>query len=183
MITAELIKDCLNGLEKGHAQLYKQCAPYVYSIIKRYVKDTELRKDLMQEVFAKVFSNINSFNMEKGSFNNWIRKIAVNECLQHLRKARPLFIAEGLEDSVEIIDDAPLPTDLTRKDIEHILEKMPQGYRVVFMLAVMDGCTHKEIAKQLNINAETSRSQLTRGKKWIQRYLTNQYKSNLYGLL
>jgi len=152
-------------------------------MIKRYVANSELRKDLMQEVFAKVFTNIRSYNSEKGSFNNWIRKIAVNECLMHIRKARPLFVAEGIEDNAQIIDDAPLPTELKREDIDKILIAMPQGYKVVFMLSVMDGFSHEEIAKQLNITKETSRSQLTRGKKWIKRYFLNQYKSNLYGLL
>jgi len=181
LINSEIIQDCKKGLESGHAQLYKECAPYVYSMIKRYISDTELRKDLMQEVFAKVFVNIKSYQVEKGSFNNWIRKIAVNECLQNLRKARPLLIAEGLDENFYVADDTPLPTDLNRDDIEKILERMPQGYKVVFMLSVIDGFSHEEISKQLKITKETSRSQLTRGKKWIKRYLLNQYKSNLYG--
>ena len=183
MITTVILEDCKRGLEKGHAQLYKQCAPYVYSMIKRYITNTELRKDLMQEVFAKVFINIKNYDSEKGSFNNWIRKIAVNECLMHIRKARPLFVAEGIEDNVQIVDDSQLPTDLNRDDIEKILASMPKGYKVVFMLSVMDGFSHEEISMQLKITKETSRSQLTRGKKWIRRYLSSQYKSNLYGLL
>ena len=138
---------------------------------------------MMQEVFAKVFINIKSFDANKGNFNNWIRKIAVNECLQHIRKARPLFVAEGMEDNINISDGTPLPTDLTREDVDLILGKMPAGYKLVFMLSIMDGYNHKEISKQLNITAETSRSQLTRAKKWTRKYLLNNTKKDLYGLL
>jgi len=174
---------CKKGKPSGHAQLYRDCAPYVYHTVKRYVSDIEYRKDLVQEVFAKVFININTFDANLGTFNSWIKKIAVNECLQYLRKSRPLFIAEGIEDNIEIKDTTPLPTELKRSDIEIILSAMPAGYKLVFMLAVMDGYNHSEISERLNITKETSRSQLTRSKKWIQRYLANHTKSNLYGLL
>lgn len=177
------IKKCKQGIELGHAQFYRDCAPYVYSIVKRYIFNVDFRKDMMQEIFAKVFLNIKSFDEDKGTINNWVRKIAVNECLQHIRKVRPLFVSEGIEDSMELKDDSPLPTDLKREDIEKILAKMPAGYKLVFMLSVIDGFAHDEIGKQLKISPQTSRSQLTRAKKWIQRYLNNQYKSNLYGLL
>ena len=137
----------------------------------------------MQEIFAKVFDNIKSYDANKGTFNTWIRKIAVNECLRHIKKSRTLFVAKGMEISPEIKDDSPLPTDLKRADVEKILAKMPTGYKLVFMLAVMDGYTHKEISKQLNITEETSRSQLTRAKKWTRRYLLNSIKKNFYGIL
>jgi len=174
---------CKKGNAHGHAQLYKDCAPYVYHTVKRYISDVEYRKDLVQEIFAKVFININSFDANLGTFNGWIKKISVNECLQYLRKSRPLFISEGLEDNVEITDTTPLPTELKRSDIELILSAMPAGYKLVFMLAVMDGYKHEEISERLNITKETSRSQLTRAKNWIQRNVKQHTKSNLYGLL
>ncbi|MEM9820520.1 MAG: sigma-70 family RNA polymerase sigma factor [Bacteroidota bacterium] len=183
MTDPKVILWCKQGLEQGHAQLYKDCAPYVYSHVKRYIWDAAFRKDMMQEIFAKVFSNIKSFDAQKGTFNSWIRKIAVNECLKHIRKSRPLFVAKGIEASPEMIDESPLPTELKRKDVEVILAEMPSGYKLVFMLSVMDGYTHKEISKELNITEETSRSQLTRAKKWARRYLLSRIQKDLYGLL
>lgn len=179
----QTIKGCKKGIEQSHAQFYKDCAPYVYSLVKRYIVDVGFRKDMMQEVFAKVFLNIKSFDERKGTLNVWVRKITVNECLQHLRKSRLLFVAEGIDDAQHAIDDAPLPTDLTREDVSNILERMPKGYKLVFMLSVIDGFTHQEIGEQLKITQQTSRSQLTRAKKWIERFLYNQHKSDLYGLL
>lgn len=183
MIEKQIIQYCKAGKEQGYARLYKNTAPYVYSLLKRYIQDVDYRKDIMQEIYAKVFLNIKNFDEEKGTFKHWLRKIAINECLQHLRKARPLFLVEGLENNVQIQDEAPLPTDLKRSDIEQILQKMPAGYKLVFMLSVMDGFSHQEISDQLKITKETSRSQLTRAKKWAKRYLNNHHKQDLYGLL
>ena len=183
MVNRQVISWCKKGLERGHAQLYKDCAPYVYSHVRRYIKDVDFRKDMMQEIFAKIFINIKNYNPEKGNFNGWIKRIAINECLQHVRKVRPLTVAKGIEDGFELTDDAPLPTDLKRKDIELILEEMPTGYKLVFMLSVMDGFTHKEISEQLNIAEQTSRSQLTRAKKWTKQYLLSNIQKDLYGLL
>jgi len=183
LIKPEIILLCKKGKERGHAQLYKDCAPYIYSHVKRYIWDNDFRKDMMQEIFAKIFINIKSFDSDKGPFKGWIKRIAINECLQQIRKVRPLTVAKGIEETQELIDDTPLPTDLKREDIELILNEMPTGYKLVFMLSVIDGYTHKEIAEQLNIAEQTSRSQLTRAKKWTKRYLLSKIQKDLYGLL
>jgi len=177
------IEWCKKGLERGYAQLYKDCAPYVYSHVKRYIFDVNFRKDIMQEIFAKVFTNIKSFDANKGYFKGWIKKIAINECLQQIRKNRPLYVAKSIDDSMELIDDSPLPTELKRADVALILNKMPAGYKLVFMLSVMDGYSHREISEQLSITEATSRSQLTRAKKWTKNYLLNNIQKDFYGLL
>ncbi len=181
MTDSQNIEWCKKGLERGHAQLYKDCAPYVYSHVKRYISDTHFRKDMMQEIFAKIFINIKSFDPKKGNFKGWIKRIAINECLQQTRKKRPLNGAKVIEGSFDIKDDTPLPTELKRSDIELIINNMPGGYKMVFMLSVIDGYTHKEIGEQLNITEATSRSQLVRAKKWTKRYVLNNIQKELYG--
>ncbi len=181
MTDSQNIEWCKKGLERGHAQLYKDCAPYVYSHVKRYISDIDFRKDIMQEIFAKVFINIKQFDPQKGNFKGWIKRIAINECLQHTRKKRPLNGAKIIEASFDIKDDTPLPTDLKRSDIELIINNMPGGYKMVFMLSVIDGYTHKEIGEQLDISEATSRSQLARAKKWTKRYLRDNVQRELYG--
>ena len=183
MTDSQTIGLCKRGIEQGHAQLYKDCAPYVYSHVKRYIWDVEFRKDIMQEVFAKIFINIKNFDPEKGNFKPWIKKITVNECLQHIRKIRPLSVAKGIDEAFDLKDEIVLPTALTRADIELILKDMPKGYKIIFMLVVIDGFTHKEISHKLNIVEQSSRSQLTRAKKWIRQYLlNNNVQQDLYGL-
>jgi len=175
------IEWCKKGLERGHAQLYKDCAPYVYSHIKRYIRDIDFRKDIMQEIFAKVFINIKSFDTEKGNFKGWVKRIAINECLQQIRKKRPLYNAQNIETSFDVADESPLPTDLKRADIDLLLNDMPSRYKVVFMLSIIDNYSHKEIGEQLNITEATSRSQLTRARKWVKQYLLNNIQKELYG--
>jgi len=151
--------------------------------VKRYVFSIEDQQDLVQESFAKVFLNIKSFNPNKGSFNTWLRKITVNECLMYLRKKNKVSmlipveindnITPGIEHGLE---------NITREDIDKMLISMPQGYKLVFMLSVIDDYSHKEIGKQLGIKEETSRSQLTRAKSWINKNLTHVINKNAYGL-
>ncbi len=181
MTDPQNIEWCKKGLERGHAQLYKDCAPYVYSHVKRYIADIDFRKDMMQEIFAKIFINIKKFDPQRGNFKAWIKRIAINECLQQLRKKRPLHEAQTIDTSFDIADDAPLPTDLKRTDIDLLLNDMPSGYKVVFMLSIIDGYSHKEIGEQLNITEATSRSQLTRARKWTKNYFINNTQIDLYG--
>ncbi|MEO0778724.1 MAG: RNA polymerase sigma factor [Bacteroidota bacterium] len=178
-----IIQRCKEGNETGYAQLYRSTAPYVYSFLKRYVNDADYRKDLMQEIYAKVFLHIAQYDPTKGSFKNWLRKITVNECLQYLRRSKKLPYTEDLEENPYLRDDAPLPTDLKREDVEQLLHRMPNGYRLIFMLSVMDGFSHREIAQSLDITSETSRSQLARAKRWIRQHFSKHPKKDLYGLL
>ncbi len=183
MIDNKTISLCCSGNREGHKALYNGCVAYVYSTVKRYIYNEEDRKDLVQESFAKVFLNINSYNSDKGTFNTWLRKVTVNECLMHLRKSKKLSMLVPLE-----INENMTPSDqkdiegITRKDIDKILQTMPDGYRVVFMLNVLDGFNHAEIAKKLGIKKETSRSQLARAKKWIKKNIVNNKNKNAYGL-
>lgn len=183
MTDPQIIEWCKKGLEHGHAKLYKDCAPYVYSHVKRYIYNHDFRKDMMQEIFAKVFLNISKYDVRKGTFKSWIRRIAINECLLHIRNTKPLFVVKGIEESFDLADNTPLPTDLTRADIELILSNMPHGYKLVFMLSIIDGYSHKEISQELNITQDTSRSQLLRAKRWVRNYLSNRIKKSSYGLL
>jgi len=137
----------------------------------------------MQEVFASVFIKIEQFNPAKGEFKFWLRKITINTCLKHRRKHKAYLTVESNE-KLQPPDESYLNSvQLSREDIAELLERMPERYRLVFMLSIMDDYSHKEIAAQLNISAETSRSQLTRAKKWLRKYLQDSKKWEQYGLL
>ncbi len=183
MVDNHLIQDCKAGKRSAHQAIYNQCIAYVYSIIKRYIKDDSYRKDLVQESFAKIFTNINSYNGDKGSWNTWIRKITVNECLAFIRANKKLSILSPIDQVVEpSIDTTAILDQLTRKDIDIMLSDMPNGYKIVFMMYILDGYSHKEIGETLTISTETSRSQLMRGKNWIKKQFSTNSKYNAYGL-
>lgn len=183
MIAQQIIKDCIHNKANGHKKLYEGCLPYVYSIVKRYIKSPEERKDQVQEIFASVFQNINQFDSDKGAFKSWIARICVNQCLMSLRKNKNLSSLNIVE--ITEINEPSEEVDLsrmTREDIEKILHKMPSGYKIVFMLNVIDGYNHTEIQEMLSISKDTSRSQLSRAKKWIRKHLTHNINKTAYGI-
>ncbi len=178
------IKDCQKGKSTAFEELYKGCAPFVFSIIKRYIRRQSDHKDVMQEIFARVFMNISKYDQEKGLFKFWLRRVSVNQCLQYLRKNKKELHWLSL-DSLESNHEPSYNREiqLSENEIETILQKMPTGYKTVFMLTVFDGYNHKEVSELLDISAETSRSQLTRARKWLQKEFNGQAKKVLYGLL
>ncbi|MEE9439004.1 MAG: RNA polymerase sigma factor [Saprospiraceae bacterium] len=184
MITNDIIILCKKNQENGHRALYSACVPYVYSVVSRYVKLEYDRKDLVQDVFVQVFLNIKKYNSNIAPFKPWLRRITVTQCLMYLRKTKkfnnliPISSINENENSVEI--DL---SNLEREGVLRLLEKMPIGYKTVFMLIVIDGYNHKEAGEQLDISKETSRSQLSRAKKWLKKNMDKKTKNKEYGAL
>lgn len=182
MIDKNLISSCINGSQSAYKQVYDQSIAYVYSIVKRYIDDAETRRDICQEIFANIFSKINSFNGDPNLWKPWIRKISINSCLTYLRSKKKESILLPMHDHVEIGSDKHLDLEaITRAEIEHMLSQMPKGYKLIFMLSVFDGYNHKEIAEQLGINETTSRTQLSRARAWITKQIIHKQKHKAYG--
>ncbi len=183
MVSSSVIKSCLQKDSKAYKDLYNASIPYVYSVVKRYLTNIEDRKDIVQEIFAKVFLKLGSFDSNRGEFKTWIRKIAVNECLMHLRKSSNLKIYK-IDSNLEntLTEDINVLDQLTRNDIIILLNKMPERYRMVFIAYIIDDYSHKEIGEILGITKDTSRSQLSRAKKWIMANIIKDNKNNAYGL-
>lgn|GEM_PF-272032 len=184
LVDAKTIRLCCKGDRQGHKAMYESTVRYVYATVCRYIQGEEDRRDVVQESYAKVFAHIGTYSTSKGTFNTWLRKVTVNECFMHLRKHKKHSVMVPVDihaHQLSSSDGAELE-GLTRKDIEEMLLDMPYGYKVVFFLSVMDGYDHKEIAEMLDIQPETSRSQLTRAKNWIRKQLCNRTNTNAYGL-
>jgi RNA polymerase sigma-70 factor (ECF subfamily) len=164
----ELIDRCLQGNPKAQEILYKQYSPRMYGICLRYAQNTLEADDILQEAFIKVFKYLSDFNHE-GSFEGWIRRIVINTAINYYRSK----IREWDEVS---IDRAGHENDLkstdidkmTRDDLLNIIRELPEGYRVVFNLYVIEGYNHQEIGKLLNISENTSKSQLSRARVVLQ---------------
>jgi len=170
LVDKKTIEDCKKRDKKAFRVLYESCIPYVYRTIEGYIRDSHFRKDLIQDVFAKVFLKIQQFDEDKGEFKYWLRRITVNECLMHIRskKTKPdtnsVDITSTNEHPQTSMDLRHLDPDISQE----IIERMPEGYQQVFSLVILNGYSHKEASMQLNIAPETSRSQLSRAKKWLQ---------------
>ena len=178
MVSLELINNCKSGGRAAFKELYESSAPYIYSIVKRYTNHANDHKDIMQESFAKIFSNLDSYDSERGAFKSWIGKIAINECFKYYNKEKKeveLKVAYKHESGDSSFQDEY--DSLCRADIDALLERMPEGYKKIFMLIVIDGYSHKEVAELLSIASVTSRSQLMRAKNWIKKEIISEVKS------
>ena len=143
-----------------------------------YTKDKDAAKDLLQDAFIKIFTKIQHYNNE-GSLEGWIRKVVVNTAIDYYRKSSKLYVSNVENETVSTVDNLILD-QLNSEDLLKLIRKLPDGYRIVFNLNVVEGYTHEEIAQQLGITESTSRSQLTRARKLLQEWVLkmSDFKSN-----
>ncbi len=169
----ELIKGCLRRDGSAQKQLYETYSSKMYGLCYRYVKDPMEAEDILVISFMKVFDKIEQFKSE-GSFEGWIRRIVINEALTCLRRQRSMY----LEAELESVDHDPnyksLSDHLEAEDLMHLINEMPTGYRIVFNMYAIDGYSHKEIAESLGISENTSKSQLSRARTYLQKALKEQ---------
>ena len=120
--------------------------------------------------FIKVFEKILQYKGD-GIFEGWVRKIMINESLIYLRKNRYMYLEVDISNADYEPDYDLLNNRLDAEDLMEIVQKLPEGYRTVFNLYSIEGFTHKEIGEKLEINVNTSKSQLSRARKLLQKYL------------
>ena len=168
----ELIRGCLKRDSSAQKHLYETFAPKMYALCYRYVKDSMEAEDVLVTAFMKVFDKIGQFKQE-GSFEGWIRRIVVNEALTHLRRNRSMYLETDLEHAYHEPDYHHLSDHLEAEDLLNLIHELPTGYRIVFNLYAIDGYSHKEIAEQLGISENTSKSQLSRARAYLQKLITN----------
>jgi RNA polymerase sigma factor (sigma-70 family) len=166
----ELIKGCLRRDRHAQQQLYDQYSSKMYGICFRYVKHAMEAEDILVTAFMKIFERIDQFKGE-GSFEGWIRRIMVNEALTYLRKARTMYVETDLEQADREPDYDQLSDRLEEEDLLNMIQELPAGYRLVFNMYAIDGYSHKEIAEQLGISENTSKSQLSRARVYLQKML------------
>jgi RNA polymerase sigma-70 factor (ECF subfamily) len=130
-------------------------------------------EDVLVTSFTKVFEKIDQFKNE-GSFEGWIRKIVVNEALTSLRRNRALYLETQLDHVEYDLNYSCLNDHLETEDLLQLVNDLPTGYRIVFNMYAIDGYSHKEIAASLNISENTSKSQLSRARTYLQKSLKEQ---------
>lgn len=152
-------------------QLYERYSPVMFSVCRRYVRNREDAEEALVSGFYKIFSQIESYSGQ-GHFEGWMRRIMVNEALMHLRKARLLVFPgdEGLH-LTDVADTFSIDSDLSAREIMELLDGLPNGYRTIFNLYVIEGYKHQEIADLLGISINTSKSQLILAKEKLKQLL------------
>ncbi len=146
-------------------QLYTTHIRYLTAVCARYVVNSEDVKDVLQESFLKIMSGIASFSYRgKGSLRGWLTKVTVNEALKHLqRDNRIAFVGISVPDHDQA-DTEPDVDSIPSADLFRMIRELPDGYRTIFNLYVIENKSHREIAALLNIKESTSASQLHRAK-------------------
>jgi RNA polymerase sigma factor (sigma-70 family) len=161
LITDQLISDCKDNNILAQEKLYRFFAPKLFPICLKYSSSYEEAQDNLQDGFLLVFDKIKQFDF-KGSFEGWIKKVIINNILKQYRKQSFLNIIDDVvEEEVTLsLEDESVSFDFLIK----IIQELPDRYRLVFNLYVMDDYSHKEIAEMLSISEGTSKSNLSRAK-------------------
>lgn len=182
MVNNELILLVKQGDQQAFRKMYEGCIRYVYAIVQRYVSNESDHQDVIQEIFARTYLSIHTYDEYKGEFKFWIRRITINLCIQHYNKRNgaikivPIESAGHANTAVfENIDK------LSKDELLNFLKQMPDGYKQVFMLVVVDEYSHQEVSKMLNISPETSRTQFHRAKKWLKEHISSNNLKTLVG--
>ena len=161
----EIIQLAVDNNRQAQRKIYTQFSAKMLGVCRQYIKDIHQAEDVMITAFMKVFTNIKNFE-NKGSFEGWIRRIMVNECISYIRVQKKVNFIEDERYTEESFNN--IESQLSLEDIQYLIDSLPDGYRMVFNLFAIEGYKHHEIASMLGINEGTSKSQLSQARKMLQ---------------
>lgn len=172
-MSKQLVEQCQRGNAFAQKRLFDQYANRLFRVSLRYVRNEPEAEEVLMNGFLKAFRAIGDFTYrDDNGLEAWLRRIVVNEALQHLRANRHLPIFQADDDAVEQLDPTSLPdAGLDAEQIYALIRELPTGYRTVFNLYAIEGYTHREIAEQLCISENTSKSQLSKARALLQTWL------------
>ncbi len=168
---SEIVEACKQGNRQAQYELYGLYSKAMYNICLRMVREQLDAEDLLQNSFVDVFSKLHSFKQES-TIGAWIKRIVINNCINFIKKKRLELVElkDNYDPVVQIQEEIP-DTALNVNGINEAILQLPDGYRMVFTLYLMEGYDHGEIATILNITEATSKSQYSRAKKKLKHIL------------
>ena len=179
MITEEeLIEGCKKGKRWAQSELYSRYSASMLGVSMRYCRNVSEAEDALQEAFIRIFKYVKNFKgRHDGSLSAWIKTIVVNTTLSHNRNNKKHHYTEDVDDIQ--VGEKPLfdisfddnNTDERKRKVMKAMQQLPNGYRTVFNLYSLEGYTHKEIAEILDISENTSKSQLSKARKYLRTLL------------
>ena len=159
----DLMEGCKAGNRKMQELLYKQTASKMLAVCMRYARDRMEAEDVLQQGYIKVFQKIGTYQRD-GSFEGWIRRIMVNSAIESYRKNLRTLNVVPIEDAYEQPSQSFDFSRLGMQDLLGLIQKLSDGYRMVFNMYIIEGYSHKEIADTLGISEGASKSQLSRAR-------------------
>lgn len=157
----------MRGTAQCQRDLYERFAGKMYAVCLRYARTREDAADILQEGFVKVFTKLDQFQFQ-GSFEGWIRRVMVNTALRAYQKQRYDYEQTGYERLPDMPVDPDAVSLLSEAELMGLVRRLPDGYRSVFNLVAIEGYSHAEAAEMLGIQESTSRSQLTKARRYLE---------------
>ena len=182
-LTIDIIEQCKQNNRKAQLQLYNQYCDGMFVVAKRFVKDTLEAEDIVQEAFIKAFAKLHQYKAEV-TFGAWLKRIVINKSID-LLKSKKQQMLELDEVHLKVVDssyeDEWLVDDtITLDEVKNAISKLPDKYKYVVMMFLVEGYDHQEIAEVLNITEVASRTQLSRGKTKLKELLTIEHNGTRY---
>ena len=171
----DIIDQCLKGSSDAQFQLYKLYSKAMFNICVRMINDRDDAEDVLQDAFVSAFRNLSSYRGD-ASFGSWLKRIVVNKCLNFIKKYKTIMVP--IEDErIDVIDEPEeydeIGVSLNVERIKAAIAELPDGFRTVLTLYLLEGYDHKEIADVMRITESTSKSQYLRAKKKLRSILEN----------
>jgi RNA polymerase sigma-70 factor (ECF subfamily) len=164
----KLIQKAAKGDRKAQKHLFEKHAPKMLSVCRQYISPVETAEEILLNGFFKVFTKLDSFS-HKGSFEGWVRRIMIRECIDHLRKKDPFKFKDEIDEEKAGNDEKEEEeTDLALDLIQKCIDNLPDGYKSVFVMFTLDHMKHREIAGFLNISENTSKTQYRKARLMLQ---------------
>jgi len=178
MLSAEdlqLIEGCKNGKRRFQNLLYQRYSRRMFAVCLRYSNNQTEAEDILQEAFVKVFRNISNYT-GIGSFEGWMKRIMINTSLTQYQKNKKMGISVDLESIEPFLTDDDSKSEqnnaainISSEQLLALIQKLPEGYKHVFSMYALDGFSHQEIADSLGIALNTSKSQLSKARRYLQK--------------
>lgn len=177
MFQTDIIEKCKQNNRIAQLQLYNQYCDGMYVVANRFVKDSMEAEDIVQEAFIKAFSKLHQYKAEV-TFGAWLKRIVINKSID-LLKSRKQQLQELEEVHLKVVDESDdewlVEDNITIEDVKKAIEQLPEKYKYVVMLYLIEGYDHQEISEILGITEIASRTQVSRGKVKLQELLTPMY--------
>lgn len=169
----QLIEDCKRRKKGAFERLYQKYSSKLLGVCFRYSKSREEAEDILQEGMIKVFQNIESFS-GKGSFEGWLKRIMVNTAINNYRRNAKYIIDQEFNENLPdktLDEEIKISDRINKEKLFECIHSLPRGYQLVFNMYAIDGLTHNEIANELKISVNTSKSQLHKARRHLRKQL------------
>ncbi len=171
----QLIASCMEGDRYACKQLFDLYSAKMMAVCYRFARDRNEADDILQEGFIRVFTKLHLYS-GTGSFEAWMKRVFINMAIKYRERNITKHNFSEI-DNLHIIDSAPtVIEELSKEEILRVIQELPDGYRTVFNLYVLEGYSHKDIGQMLNIGESTSRSQLVKARNLLKQKLLNEIK-------